>query len=90
MKEKQREKAAALFTDPNVSVVLADFFLGGFIGKGEEVQCLLKSKIEKWIHAVECLSWAAQNYPQAAYAAFTHSLSMDWTYLQRMKMNLNH
>ena len=31
---------------------------------------------------MECLAEAARSYPQSAYAAFTHSLSAEWTYLQ--------
>ena len=33
---------------------------------------------------VECLAHAAQSYSQSAYAEFTHSLSFEWSFLQRV------
>ena len=82
MKEDHRCRAEALFADLNVKIVLADRFLGGYIGDRDVKRQLFCGKIEKWIDAVESLSRAAVNYPQAAHAAFTHSLSMEWTHLQ--------
>ena len=37
-----------------------------------------------WVRCVELLAGAARSYPQSAYAAFTHSLSCEWLYLQRV------
>ena len=75
VKEEHVQSAKYVFADLNINIVLADCFLGGYIGNGEDTRRLLRSKITKWIEAVECLSQAAVNYPQSAYAAFTHSLS---------------
>ncbi len=88
VKEEHLEEAALLFADLNVKVTLADRFLGGYVGKCDEVRQLIGAKVECWIDAIECLSQAAVSYPQSAYAAFTHSLSAEWTYLQRVAPNI--
>ena len=37
-----------------------------------------------WVKSVEQLVAVARTYPQSAYCAFTHSLSCEWSYLQRV------
>ena len=41
------------------------------------------SKVAGWVQEVERLSLVALSHPHAAYAAFTHGLSSQWTYVAR-------
>ena len=84
VKEPLFEIAQRMFQDLQVSVVLASRFLGGYVGRNAEVHDYVKVKVEGWVKSVDCLAKAAHRYPQSAYAAFTHSLSCEWTHLQRV------
>ena len=70
------------FADMEVMVVPASHFLGGCVGRKSEVCEFVHSKVREWVEGVECLAKAVYCYPQFAYAAFTHSLSCELTYLQ--------
>ena len=67
-----------------VMIVPASPFLGGCVGHKSEVYEFVHSKVRGWVDGVECLAKAAHRYPQSAYAAFIHSLSCEWTYLQHV------
>ena len=41
-------------------------------------------KIENWVKTVETLAEVAKKYPQSAYSGFTHSLQMEWQYIQQV------
>ena len=84
VKEQHLEEANRLFSDLEVEVSLAGRFLGGYVGKEEGVHEHVRLKVELWVKAVGHLASAARAYPQSAYAAFTRSLSCEWTYLQRV------
>ena len=84
VKDRYFCEAQSLFADMDVAVVIASRFLGGCIGRESEVHAFVCSKVESWVVCVEPLAKAARTYPQSAYAAFTHSLSCEWTYLQRV------
>ena len=84
VKDRYFCEAQSLFADMDVAVVVASRFLGGCVGRESEVHAFVRSKVESWVVCVERLAKAARTYPQLAYAAFTHSLSCEWTYLQRV------
>ena len=84
VKERLYDQAKALFADLQVNIVLSSRFLGGCVGHQDGVQDYVRSKVQGWIDAVCCLANAAKNYPQSAHSAFTHSLSNEWTYVQRV------
>ena len=67
-----------------MEVVLASRFLGGCVGDEGGVRQYVSDKVDAWVKCVERLAGAAKSYPQSAYAAFTHSLSCEWSYLQRV------
>ncbi len=84
VKERYFDKAKALFADLEVDIVLASRFLGSCVGDPEGIQRFVRSKVDGWVDAVCCLADAAKTYPQSAYSAFTHSLSNEWIYMQRV------
>ena len=42
------------------------------------------SKLNAWTKAISKLSFAAQDFPQAAFTSFTKSLQNEWAFLQRV------
>ena len=54
------------------------------------VQHYLKKKVEGWAQELNQLASIAANNPHAAYAAFTHGLSSQWTFLARTIPNISH
>ena len=84
MKEQHLTRARTLFNELSVEVVTASRFLGGCIGNEIEVQLFVQDRVKQWVDHVKCLAHAAPSYPQSAYAAFTHSLSFEWPFLQRV------
>lgn len=84
VKEQFFGRAKELFDQLNVEVVLANRFLGGCIGREDGVRDFVGAKVTFWVGAIKRLAEAAATYPQSAYSAFTKSLSMEWTHLQRV------
>ena len=84
MKEQHLTRAKTLFNELSVEVVTASCFFGGYIGNEIEVKLFVQDGVKQWVDHVECLAHAAQSYPQSAYAAFTHSLSFECSFLQRV------
>ena len=41
-------------------------------------------KVDDWVRTVSRLAEVAKSYPQSAHSAFTHSMSSQWTSLQRV------
>ena len=58
-------------------------YLGAVIGNEEYVNSYVKHKVSKWSNSLEKLATIAVTQPHAAYAAFTHGLSEQWTYISR-------
>jgi hypothetical protein len=48
----------------------------------------VKAKVAHWAKAVESLSEIAKSQPHAAFAAFTHCLQGQWTFLCRSMPNV--
>ena len=82
LKEEHLDEAKRLLSNLDVEVTLASTFLGGCIGRESKVCAFGQSKVARWVNGVQCLVKAARSYPQSTNAAFTYSLSMEWTYLQ--------
>ena len=57
--------------------------LGAAIGNADFRKCYLKRKIDNWISTVKKLAGVAVTQPHAAFAAFTHCLQGQWTFLCR-------
>ena len=55
-----------------------------FIGSVEDTAKWLNSKLNAWTKAISKLSFAAQDFPQAAFTSFTKSLQNEWAFLQRI------
>ena len=65
-------------------------YLGAAIGSQEFVETHVKSKITSWVACVNCLRDIARIQPHAAFAALTHGLMSNWTYLSRTTPNINY
>ena len=84
VKEEQFREAQDVFADLQVEVVLVGRFLGSCIGNDEGIRQYVQGKVDLWVGGAEQLAEVARAYPQSAYCAFTHSLSCEWSYLQRV------
>ena len=84
VKEEHFQEAQDVFADLQVEVVLVGRFLGSCIGNDEGIRQSVQGKVDLWVGGVEQLAEVAKAYPQSAYCAFTHSLSCEWSYLQRV------
>ena len=62
-------------------------FLGGYIGEDHGRKEYVKMKVQSWVDSVYCLSDAAKQQPQAAYAALVKSIQCEWIFLQRVVVN---
>ena len=67
-----------------MEVAVAGCFLGGCLGNGDAVWEYVHENNHGWKLSVERLAQAAHRYPQSAHAAFTHSLSCEWKFHQRI------
>ena len=76
--------AQDLFRDTGVQFVSGHRFLGGYVGDSQGSLEFVQSKVNNWVHCIECLARAAESQPQAAYAALKHSLQFEWSYLSRV------
>lgn len=64
--------------------------LGAVVGSSTFKQSYITQKIEKWVLAVKKLAGVVTTQPHAAYAAFTHSLQGQWTFLCRAVPEVGH
>ncbi len=58
-------------------------YLGSAIGSDTYIKSFSVDKISEWSVKLEKLSLIAHSHPHAAYSAFIHGVSSDWTYLMR-------
>ena len=73
------------FCDDRVQITSAGRrYLGGAIVCPDFLRGYLGGIDSKWLEHLERLTTFAVSQPQAAYAAFVHSLSAKWSYFQRM------
>ena len=77
-------QAQEIFGDSGVQIVSGHRFLGGYVGDPVESMKFVRSKVETWVHCIECLAQAADSQPQAAHTALSHSLQFEWSYLSRV------
>ena len=57
--------------------------LGAAVGtKGFQEECV-RNMVHTWVECVKKLTSIAQTEPHAAYAAYTHCLQSQWTFLCR-------
>jgi hypothetical protein len=57
--------------------------LGAAVGHTSFRHSYVKEKVEQWVNKVEKLAEVAVTQPHAAFAAFTHCLQGQWTFLSR-------
>ena len=57
--------------------------LGAAVGNSSFKKSYIKQKVDGWIYAVKKLADVAATQPHAAFAAFTHCLQGQWTFLSR-------
>ena len=57
--------------------------LGAAVGTEDFKHSYVKKKVDAWISCVESLSKIAASEPHAAFAAYTHCLQSQWTFLCR-------
>ena len=81
------EHAKTYFKDWKINIVSGQRFLGGFIGSVEDTAKWLNSKLNGWTKAISKLSFAAQDFPQAAFTSITKTLQNEWAFLQRILQN---
>ena len=73
------------FCDDRVQITSAGRrYLGGAIGCPDSLRGYIWGIDSKWLEHLERLTTFAASQPQAAYAAFVHSLSAKSSYFQRM------
>ena len=82
-----KDKAELLFGEFGVKVVSGSRFLGGYIGDDHGRKEYVKMKVQSWVDSVYCLSDAAKQQPQAAYAALVKYIQCEWMFLQRVVVN---
>jgi hypothetical protein len=80
-----------------LQVILAEFnfryedgnrYLGGFIGSSQSKKAWVDEQVAKWVSGIHDLAKVVKRCPHTAYAGLTRSLSMEWTYLQRVVLDL--
>ena len=57
--------------------------LGAAVGTEDFKHIYVKKKVDSWIHVVKMLSTIAATEPHAVFAAYTHCLQSQWTFLCR-------
>ena len=57
--------------------------LGAAVGTPQYKHAYISKKVEAWVGAVKALAGIAMTEPQAAFAAYTHCLQGQWTFLCR-------
>ena len=96
-KPQHISKARAIFKDTDISVqsdgskdtgvkinTHGTRHLGAAVGTDTFKCNYVGKKVAHWVEAVEILSEIAATEPHAAYAAFTHALQCQWTFLSRV------
>ena len=78
------------FADFKMNIVTSHRFLGGFIGNDDDVSSWISKKVDVWVNSIQKLATVAQHEPQAAFVAFTKSLQCEWTFIQRVIIDMQH
>ena len=78
------------FADFRMNIVTSHRFLGGFIGNDDDVSSWISKKVDVWVNLIQKLATVAQHEPQAAFVAFTKSLQCEWTFIQRVMLDMQH
>ena len=84
-KPEHYQKAADAFLETGVQVTAeGQRYLGGALGSQAFINQYVQRKVTAWVNKIDRLSKIAKTQPHAAFAAFTHGLVNEWTYLQRV------
>jgi len=83
------DEANKLFVDFKVNVVTGKRFLGGFVGGTQETEEWIGEKVRVWVKSINCLSKAAETQPHLAYVSLSKSLQNEWSFVQRVVLNLD-
>ena len=74
-------QAQDIFRDSGVQTVSGHRFLGGYVGDPIGPMEFVQSKVETWVHCIECLAQVAD---LRLLTALSHSLQFEWFYLSRV------
>ena len=79
------QKAADAFQDTGVQVTAeGQHYLGGALGSQAIIDQYVQRKATAWVSKIDRLSNITKIQCHAAFAAYTHGLVNEWTYLQRL------
>ena len=90
MKKEHEDCAIEVFDGTGVQITIeGKCHLGAVIGSRSFAKEYVNNKVEEWTEKIKRLAKVAVSQPHAAYAAFTHVMSSQWTYLMRTIPNLH-
>ena len=90
MKKEHEDCAIEVFDGTGVQITIeGKRHLGAVIGSRSFAKEYVNNKVEEWTEKIKRLAKVAVSQPHAAYAAFTHGMSSQWTYLMRTIPNLH-
>ena len=83
-KPSHLEEATRIFAECKMTITTEGTkYLGTPIGDEAFVNRSIEQKIAEWVKEIKQLSSIAQSEPQAAFAAFTHSVASEWLFFLR-------
>ena len=78
------EEATRIFAECKMTITTEGTkYLGTPSGDEAFVSMSIEQKIAEWVEEIKQLSSIAQSEPQAAFAAFTHSVASEWLFFLR-------
>ena len=84
VKPEHLQDAENLFSNTGITITVQGHkHLGSPLRTRAFIEEFFRSKVDGWVTKIEKLSEIATFQPQAAYAAFTHSLTIRWNFLMR-------
>ena len=93
VKPQFEEEAIKVFEEQEgtgIKVITEGYeMLGSTIGSTHFAEQFTEKKIELFVEEIEILSKIAEQYPQSAYAAFSHCIMGKWRYLMRTVENID-
>ena len=85
VKSEFEEEAIKVFGGTGIKVTSEGReMLGSAIGSRDFVKTCTAEKIDAFVNDIENLAKIAEQYPQSAYAAFSHCIEGKWRYLMRI------
>ena len=76
--EKEAAKREFEWVGLNINYVYGCCYLGAYLGTREELEELVRPKVDSWVHGVLILNKIANRYPQLAYSGLGVLLQIEW------------